>query len=174
MDNISTRFLVLVLNQNYQPLNICNVRRAVVLLDRGKAELLLYGTSQIHTPYLTLQTPSVIRMGYLVRRPILQRRLSRREVFYRDNLTCQYCGHPNKSMTLDHVIPRVRGGSHIWENVVTACIQCNHRKANRTPKEAGMILLRDPRAPKPNPYDMFYKQSIEKEWVQFMPWISKD
>ncbi|MBI4201381.1 MAG: HNH endonuclease, partial [Chloroflexi bacterium] len=83
---------VLVLNQNYEPLNVCNVRRAVVLLGRGKAELLINGRGELHTPILTLSAPSVIRLIYLARRPFPQRRLTRREVFIRDNYTCQYCG----------------------------------------------------------------------------------
>ena len=161
---------VLVLNQNYQPLNVCNVRRAVVLLDRGKAELLVNGRGEVHTPRVTFLTPSVIRLVYLVHRPFLQRRLSRREVFARDNLTCQYCGRQGRHLTLDHVIPRFRGGAHAWENVVTACIPCNHRKAGRTPKEAGMSLLREPRAPRPNPYYLFHRRTLQEEWLQFMPW----
>ena len=161
---------VLVLNQNYQPLNVCNVRRAMVLLDRGKAELLINGRGELHTPRLIFLAPSVIRLVYMVRRPVLQRRLSRREVFARDNNTCQYCGRESRGLTLDHVIPRFRRGAHTWENVVTACIPCNHRKAGQTPKEAGMTLLREPRTPRPNPYYLFHRRSLQEEWLQFMPW----
>ena len=161
---------VLVLNQNYEPLNVCNVRRAVVLLDRGKAELLVNGRGELRTTRLIFVAPSVIRLIYLVRRPVLQRRLSRREVFARDNHTCQYCGREGRGLTLDHVIPRFRGGAHTWENVATACISCNHRKAGRTPKEAGIRLLRDPRAPRPNPYYLFHRRPLQDEWLQFMPW----
>ena len=163
---------VLVLNQNYQPLNVCNVKRAVVLLDRGKAELLINGRGEMHTPRITFPAPSVIRLGYLVRRPLLQRRLSRREVFARDNFTCQYCGRERRELTLDHIIPRFRGGDHSWENVATACIPCNHRKAGRTPKEASMTLLREPRSPRPNPYHLFHQRTLQEEWLQFMPWAS--
>ncbi len=161
---------VLVLNQNYEPLNVCNVRRAVVLLGRGKAELLLNGRGEVRTPRLRFPAPSVIRLIYLVRRPVFQRRLSRREVFVRDSYACQYCSREKRDLTLDHVIPRFRGGAHAWENVVTACIPCNHRKAGRTPKEAGMALLREPRAPRPNPYYLFYRRTLQEEWLQFMPW----
>lgn len=161
---------VLVLNQNYEPLNVCNVRRAVVLLGRGKAELLINGRGEVRTPRLVFPAPSVIRLVYLVRRPVFQRRLSRREVFARDGYTCQYCGRERRELTLDHVIPRFRGGDHAWENVVTACIPCNHRKAGRTPKEAGMALLREPRAPRPNPYHLFQRRTLQEEWLQFMPW----
>ena len=125
---------VLVLNQNYQPLNVCTVRRAVVLLDVGKAELLQDGRGWLRTTATSFPLPSVIRLVYLIRRPLLQRRLSRREVFLRDNYTCLYCGRETRQLTLDHVIPRYRGGAHTWENVVSACMACNHRKAGRTPR----------------------------------------
>ena len=161
---------VLVLNQNYQPLNVCNVRRAVVLLGRDKAELLINGRGEVHTPTLTFPAPSVIRLMALVRRPLLHRRLSRKELFTRDSYTCQYCGREAKNLTLDHVIPRFRGGVHCWENVVTACIPCNHRKAGQTPKEAGMELLREPRAPRPNPYHLFRHRVLLDEWLEFIPW----
>ena len=161
---------VLILNQNYAPLNVCNVKRAVVLLGRGTAELLINGRGEIHTPALSFLAPSVIRLMALVRRPLLQRRLSRREVFVRDRYVCQYCGKEEKKLTLDHVVPRYRGGAHSWENVVAACIPCNHRKAGHTPKEAGMSLLREPRAPRPNPYYLFRHRTLLEEWLQFIPW----
>lgn len=161
---------VLVLNQNYAPLNVCNVRRAVVLLGREKAELLVNGQGELHSVQASFLTPSVIRLTYLVRRPLLQRRLSRRDVFMRDKYTCQYCGRVRQNMTLDHVVPRFHGGRHTWENVVAACISCNHRKAGRTPKEAGIHLLREPIAPRPNPYHLFHERPLQEEWLQFMPW----
>ena len=119
---------VLVLNQNYEPLNICTVRRAVVLLGVGKAETLENAEGEISTASYAIPIPSVIRLMYLIRRPVLQRRLSRREIFLRDKFTCLYCGRETKQLTLDHVVPRYRGGAHTWENVVSACITCNHRK----------------------------------------------
>lgn len=163
---------VLVLNQNYQPLNVCNVRRAVVLLGRGRAELLVNGRGELHTPTTVYPAPSVIRLMSLIRRPLLQRRLSRREVFARDGYLCQYCGRESKELTLDHVLPRFRGGPHSWENVVTACIPCNHRKAGRTPKEAGMKMRQEPRIPRPNPYHLFNRRQLQDEWIQFMPWAT--
>jgi 5-methylcytosine-specific restriction endonuclease McrA len=162
---------VLVLNQNYDPLNICNVRRAIVLLDRGKAEMLSDGRGDLRTPTRTFPIPSVIRLEHMVRRPILQRRLSRREVFLRDSNLCQYCGKESRDLTLDHVIPRHRGGEHSWDNVVAACIPCNHRKAGHTLQGAGMRLLRAPRAPKPDPYALFHHRAILEEWRPFAPWL---
>ncbi len=161
---------VLVLNQNYEPLNVCNVRRAVVLLDRSRAELLANGRGEVHTITAAFPAPSVIRLMAMVRRPLLPRRLSRREIFARDRYACQYCGREARNLTLDHVTPRSRGGTHSWENVVTACISCNHRKAGRTPKEAGIKLLAAPRAPRPNPYYLFYRRPLQDEWLPFIPW----
>ena len=118
---------VLVLNQNYQPLNVCNARRAFVLLGRGEAELLETGRGYVRTVSQRIPVPSVIRLIYMVKRPLVRRRLSRRAIFYRDGFKCQYCGkESNKDLTLDHVMPRSKGGLHEWENVVSACIPCNH------------------------------------------------
>jgi len=161
---------VLVLNQNYEPINVCHVRRAVVLIDRGKAELLVNGNGEVRTPRFVIPAPSVIRLMQMVKRPVLQRRLSRRDVFIRDSYTCQYCGKTGRDLTLDHVQPRVRGGLHTWENVVAACIPCNHRKASYTPKEAGMKLMREPRSPRPNPYYLFQRRPVRDEWRPFIPW----
>jgi len=161
---------VLVLNQNYEPLNVCPVRRAVVLLERGKAELLQNGRGEIHTPGRVVPVPSVIRLVYQVRRPLPQRRLTRKEVFLRDNYTCQYCGRQTRDLTIDHIIPRHRGGSQTWENVVTACKRCNHRKGDRTPQEAGMRLLREPRPPRPYPYAFLQARPLREEWRPFLPW----
>jgi len=97
---------VLVLNLNYEPINVCNVRRAVVLLDKGKAERLENGRGEIHTPKTTYLIPSIIRLAYLVKRPFVRRKLSRREIFLRDRHTCQYCGRQAKELTMDHVVPR--------------------------------------------------------------------
>ena len=163
---------VLVLNQNYQPLNVCNAKRAVVLLGMGKAELMENGRGDIHTISQTFPLPSVIRLICMVKRPLAQRRLSRRAVFYRDDFTCQYCGIETKTLTLDHIVPRSRGGPHVWENVVSACIPCNHRKAGMTPKAANMELRREPKAPRPNPYFHFHQRTILDEWRPFMPWLS--
>ncbi len=108
----------------------------------------------------------------MAKRPLVQRRLSRRAVFYRDVFMCMYCGTETKLLTLDHIIPRSRGGPHVWENVASACIPCNHKKARHTPREARMRLLREPRAPKPNPYSLFQGRTIIDEWKQFIPWAS--
>jgi len=162
--------IVLVLNLNYEPLNVCNVRRAIVLVDAGKAEVLEHNGLVIHTPTRALPCPSVIRLVYMVRRPRPQVRLTRREVFIRDNYTCQYCGTRTRELTLDHVVPLHRGGKHTWENLVSACPRCNHRKGGRTLEEAHMRLIRQPYRPKSTTYYLFYQylQTYE-EWRKFIP-----
>ena len=120
---------------------------------------------------LVVLRTEVLGLVYMVKRPLVRRRLSRRAIFYRDGFRCQYCGKESKDMTLDHIMPRSRGGPHVWENVVSACIPCNHRKAGLTPKEANMRMLKKPTAPRPNPYYMFHHRSILEEWRQFMPWM---
>jgi 5-methylcytosine-specific restriction endonuclease McrA len=163
---------VLVLNLNYEPINVCDVKRAVVLIDKGKAELLENGRGEIHTITRVFIMPSVIRLVYLVRRPFSQRKLSKREILLRDRHICQYCGQQTRDLTIDHVLPRRMGGKDVWENVVSACIPCNRRKADRTPQQVGMSLLRRPRAPHPTPYYVLYNRPILEEWRKFIPWAA--
>jgi 5-methylcytosine-specific restriction endonuclease McrA len=143
---------VLVLNQDYQPINICRVRRAILLVFQGKAEVLENGLGMIKSISYSLPIPSVIRLAYFVKRPYFQRKLTRFEVFNRDKYTCQYCGKESKALTLDHVLPRYRGGEHDWENIVSCCFSCNRRKAGRTPEEAGMKLIHHPSPPPPTSF----------------------
>lgn len=162
---------VLVLNQNYQPLNICDVRRAVSLMGRGKAESLQTSGQFLRTASFSFDAPAVIRLVYLVKRPLHRRRMSRREVFMRDGFKCLYCGQKSRDLTLDHVLPRSQGGQHVWDNVVSACKHCNHRKAGRTPLQAGMRLLAEPREPRPNPYSFFHAERVQPSWRPFLPWM---
>ena len=166
-----TNLPVLVLNQNYEPLNICRARRAVVLLYRGKAEMLENGSGFIHSANCTLPIPSVIRVVYMVRRPRPERKLTRLEIFSRDKYTCQYCGKETRQLTLDHVVPRYRGGEHTWENVVSACVPCNRRKAGRAPEQAGMKLLHRPAPPHSAlPFYIPYQYLKAKgEWQKYLP-----
>jgi len=161
---------VLVLNQNYEPLNVCQARRAFRLVYQGKAELLENGRGELHSASTVYPLPSVIRLVQHIRRPLPQRRLTRVEVFNRDHYMCQYCGKESRNLTLDHVMPRYRGGKHTWTNVVSACIPCNRHKAGRTPAEANMQLLKQPIAPRHNgfyiPYQYLRSQS---QWLKFLP-----
>lgn len=161
---------VLVLNQNYEPLNVCNEKRALVLVDRGKAEILEHGQGSIRTPSQTFLCPSVIRLIYLIRRPRPTARLTRREIFMRDNYTCQYCGIRSKELTLDHVVPRHRGGKHTWENLVSACRACNHRKGGKSVEEAKMSLRRQPCQPRVSAsYMLSQYLQAQVEWRKFVP-----
>lgn len=164
-------FPVLVLNQSYEPLNICRVRRAVVLLYQGKAEMLENGTGFIHSSNQLFPIPSVIRLAYMIKRVHRERKLTRIEVFNRDHYTCQYCGKETRELTLDHVIPRYRGGEHVWENVVSACISCNRHKAGRTPEEARMKLIHPPSYPHGNIsfYIPFHYLQTKSEWEKYLP-----
>ena len=167
-----TRAPVLVLNLNYVPINVCTVRRAIILLGKGKAELLENHRGQLRTVDAVIEAPSIIRLVYLIKRPFLPRKLSKKEVFLRDRFTCQYCGKKSQDLTLDHVVPRRQRGSHSWNNVVAACTKCNLRKAGRTPVEANMKLVKEPKAPDPNPYLILQNRSILEEWRPYIPWNS--
>jgi 5-methylcytosine-specific restriction endonuclease McrA len=162
---------VLVLNQNYEPLNICRVRRAVVLLYRGKAEMLENGSGFIQSASYNFPVPSVIRLAHLIKRPQPQPKLTRTEVFHRDRYTCQYCGKEIKQLTVDHVTPRYRGGEHSWQNVVSACVACNRRKAGRTPAEAGMRLIRQPAPPHGRFFFLapYRHLQVESGWQKYLP-----
>jgi len=164
-------FPVLVLNQSYEPLNVCRVRRAVVLVQGGKAEMLENGTGFIHSAALDFPVPSVIRLAYIIKRPRPQRKLTRLEIFHRDQFACQYCGKQTNQLTLDHIIPRYRGGEHLWENVVSACIPCNRRKAGRTPSEAGMKLLCSPAPPHGDRffYIPYRYRQTQSQWQKYLP-----
>ena len=162
---------VLVLNQNYEPLNVCRARRAVLLLYRGKAEMLENGSGLIHSASYTFPIPSIIRLVYLIKRPRPKRKLTRLEIFHRDRYTCQYCSKETRQLTLDHVIPRSLSGEHSWENVVSACIPCNRHKAGRTPQQARMELLRTPAPPRGNHYFFIPRHYIEthSQWQKYLP-----
>lgn len=142
---------VLVLNATYEPLNVVSVRRAVVLLLKEKAELVEAAEARLRAERMEVPVPLVIRLVTYVRVPRrFKLPVSRRTVLSRDNYTCQYCGaQPGKAeLTIDHVLPRSRGGGDSWKNVVAACGPCNRRKGNRTPAEAGMPLRRKPYRPR--------------------------
>ena len=163
---------VLVLNQNYEPLNVCNVRRAIVLVIDGRAEVLEEYNGAFRSASKAFPSPSVIRLVYLIKRPRPRVKLTRREIFIRDDHTCQYCGKRSGDLTIDHVIPRSRGGQHTWQNLVTACKSCNHRKGGKTVAEARMQLKREPIEPKPGIYYTIERRaeaSIHPAWEKFLP-----
>ena len=136
---------VLVLNASYEPLNITTWRRAMVMMIKGKAESLEQDSSRRIRPDTML--PTVIRLRQFVRVPFRELPLTRKNVLQRDNYCCQYCGYKGDKLSIDHVLPRSRGGNHTWENVTTACLHCNVIKGNRTPQEAKMLLTKNPYRP---------------------------
>lgn len=166
---------VLVLNQNYEPLNICSVRRALVLVLGGKAELLEAARGRIASASRAFPFPSVIRLIHLIKRPRPRVKLTRKEIFIRDGYTCQYCGVRTSNLTIDHVIPRSRGGLHTWDNVVAACQPCNHRKGGKSVAEARMALLHQPHEPRAGRYYTVERRldgSHHEAWSKFLPGLS--
>jgi 5-methylcytosine-specific restriction endonuclease McrA len=160
---------VLVLNLNYEPLNVCNVKRAITLVVVGKADVLENSRGVIRTPSTTFLCPSVIKLVYMIRRPRPRVKLTKKEIFRRDNYTCQYCGRQSKNLTVDHVVPRHHGGQHEWENLVSACPACNHRKGGRTLPEAHMQLLGRPHEPRATSKYLFGRYVKDnEEWEQFI------
>ena len=138
---------VLVLNASYEPINICAARRAIVLVLKGLAHPEEMSAQTLHAARRQFPVPSVIRLLEYRRIPHQNRALSRKNILMRDRYVCQYCGRGGQSatLTLDHVIPRSRGGESSWDNLVACCKKCNHKKGNRTPEESNMHLLRRPR-----------------------------
>jgi 5-methylcytosine-specific restriction endonuclease McrA len=160
---------VLVLNANFAPINVCSTRRAVGLMLAGKASMVLNGRGKIATVNNTFPRPSIIRLEHMVKRPRPVVKLNKREIFRRDNYTCQYCGKRSGRLTLDHVIPRHLGGNYSWENIVTACPDCNHKKGGRTTEQAGMLLRKLPRAPRANAEYIFGRYIVHNgEWQPFL------
>jgi 5-methylcytosine-specific restriction endonuclease McrA len=160
---------VLVLNANYEPLNVCSTARAMGLLIMGKAEIVQNGRGIIRSATRTFERPSVIRLGYMVHRPRPRVRLNKREIFRRDDYRCQYCGRTSAHMTLDHVTPKQRGGDYAWENLVSACPQCNRAKGGRTPREAGMELHTVPGEPPATAVYLYGRYlSQNKDWTKYL------
>ena len=160
---------VLLLNQNYEPLNVCNMRRAMVMVLSGRAEILENGRGVIRSVARSWPVPSVIRLGYMILRPQPRVRLCRKEVFRRDGFTCQYCGRTTHNLTMDHIVPRHRGGQYVWQNLVSACPGCNRRKGGKTLEQAHMRLLRQPFEPRPTGRYLFQPYITENEdWDKYL------
>jgi 5-methylcytosine-specific restriction endonuclease McrA len=145
-ERMSLQRLTLVLNASYEPINVVPARRALALVLRGAACVEELSAFAVRTARVAVPIPSVVRLRVYRRLPRQSRAASRKNVMLRDRCTCQYClgVFPPKALTLDHVIPRSRGGGGTWENLVACCFACNNRKADRTPAEAGMPLARKP------------------------------
>jgi 5-methylcytosine-specific restriction endonuclease McrA len=161
---------VLVLNASYEPLNVTTVRRAHVLVFKGKAEVIEQLSEPLRSATDTYPRPHVIRLVTYVTVPrTVQRKISRRALFARDGWRCVYCGQSGGRLTLDHVVPRSRGGDSVWENVVTSCAPCNLRKGNRLPEEVSMTLHSLPRPPAPV---LFIKLAAPRIPTGWQPYLS--
>ncbi|MBO5947382.1 HNH endonuclease [bacterium] len=162
---------VLLLNPDNEPLRVCSWRRALVLLLKGKATCAEY--IEKLEDFITIdstQIPKIIKLNYDMALPFDGVPFNRENILIRDNYTCQYCGRklPESELTLDHVYPKSRKGPDMWENIVACCKECNQYKANRTPKEAGMKLLRRPF--RPDDYMEFEFLKYPKQYREF--WLN--
>lgn len=161
---------VLVLNATYEPINVCTVRRAAVLLLKAKAEVVEHANWELRSEHTAMPRPVVIRLVQYVRVPrdTQRRKITRRAVFARDGWECQYCG-AHAQLTVDHVIPRSKGGASTWENIVASCAPCNRRKGDRLPRAADMHPRNAPRAPHPDVFIRVASPTIPAAWRQWLP-----
>ncbi len=160
---------VLVLNTTYEPLNVCSVRRALVLVFKDKAEVVEHSGAVYHSERTAVGLPNVIRLRTYVTLPrrSMAGRISRRAVFARDRHRCQYCGS-ERHLTVDHVVPRSKGGSDTWDNLVTSCAPCNRKKGDRPPHVAGLSLARKPRPPEPAAFVLMHVDKIHDSWRPYL------
>lgn len=169
LPHASSSTQVLVLNATYEPIHVCGVKRAVVLLLKEKADVVESGSGELHAERTSLPRPAIIRLRTYAPVPRRnRRRLTRRAVFARDEWACQYCG-VGSDLTVDHVIPRSKGGSSEWENVVACCASCNRRKADRLPHQARMFPKSTPRAPHPSIFIQIACVRVPESWD---PWLA--
>lgn len=159
---------VLVLNQNYAPLSVCSTRRAIILVFLGKAEIVEHRPYAAHSAYETFQLPSIVRLVAYVRVPDKRIILTRKNIIKRDGHQCQYCGTVKGSLTVDHIIPKYRGGEDTWENMVCACQDCNNKKGDRTLEQSKMSLLRKPRQPTRIHLIRDYIRVADRSWRPYL------
>lgn len=160
---------VLLLNQSYEPISICTVKKAVILTFLGKAEIVADNQSRsLHSVSRVYPWPSVIRLKRFVRLPYKEIILTRKNVLRRDKHRCAYCGRGDLPLTMDHIVPKAKGGNDSWDNLVAACMPCNNRKGDRTPTEADLVLKVKPYRPS---FLMFIINSvsrIDETWKPFL------
>jgi 5-methylcytosine-specific restriction endonuclease McrA len=162
-----------VLNSSFQPVKLVSWQKAMLLWFQGKVEIIEYHATSARSASANFQLPSVMRLKrYVSPRKSSRLKFSRENIYLRDQYTCQYCGEqmPAKELTLDHVVPASKFGRKDWTNVVTACRDCNHRKANRTPLGANMPLLSEPRIPSwlPVIQPQFQLENMPDEWRPYL------
>ena len=160
---------VLILNQNFEPISVCSVRRAVVMLYLGKAETIETADGlALRSQSMQIPVPSVIRLDFYVKVPVKRIMLTRKNIIKRDGGRCQYCGKKKAQMTVDHVIPKIFGGGDTWENLVCACLECNNKKGHRTPEQIGLPLFRKPRRPNHITFIQQFVGISDHRWRQYL------
>ncbi len=158
---------VLVLNATFEPLAVVSARRAVCLVLAKKVETLHLDGRAFRSERRAVDVPSVVRLSHYVKVPRPRHRSpNRRAVFLRDRESCQYCGA--RAETVDHVVPRSRGGKHAWDNVVAACRRCNSKKRDRLPSESGMLLVRRPQPPLPSAWVEMAAGAVPEVWAPYL------
>lgn len=159
---------VLVLNQNYEPLNVCSVRRALSLVFCGKASSVELGDGRVRTVCEVFPVPSVVRLERYIRAPRRRVVLSKRNVLKRDSYQCQYCGLVDRKMTIDHVVPKKHNGPETWENLVAACVACNARKGDRPLEQVGLSLIRKPKRPNNVTFIRTFVGVADQRWKPYL------
>ena len=167
MDSVLSK-QVLMLNCNYEPMSVVSAKKAIILLYLGKAELVERYDHWVRSVTTRMPLPSIVRLVSYVRVPHKRIILTRKNILKRDGRQCQYCGTRTGPFTVDHVIPRDRGGQDTWENLVCACLRCNTKKGNRTPEEAGMRLLRKPRKPNHLFFIQHFIGVLDERWKPYL------
>lgn len=167
----------LVLSQSYEPINIVSWKQAITLLFLGKAEVIEEYDRNIKTTSVVIKIPAVVRLLSAFRRHKKAVKFSRINIYGRDKYSCQYCGAKKRigDLTYDHVVPRAQGGKTTWSNIATACESCNRRKANRTPEQAGMRLLKVPVQPSATPVLIVTvsRESVPDAWRDYLYWTTE-
>ena len=160
---------VLILNQNYEPMSVVNVKKAIVLLYLGKAELIEAKDGQkVRAVSMQMPFPSIVRLSVFVRVPFKKIILSRKNILRRDGHRCLYCGRGDIPLTVDHVIPLSHGGEESWENLVCACVRCNNKKGDSMPDEAGMPLRRKPMRPNHVTFIRHFVGTLDERWKPYL------
>ena len=160
--------VVLVLNANYSPMTVCTAKRAISLYFLNKIDVLSNYNEKVHSPSTSLDLPSIIKIKTYIKNNSMAVEISRKNILVRDNYTCQYCKKHSKALTVDHVVPKFRGGQDSWENLVAACKNCNQIKGEHTPEEVRMPLIRKPKRPNRIHY---FQRLVKKKQADWRPYL---
>ncbi len=162
---------VLLLNQNYEPLTVVTAKKAIILIYMQKVEIVEQYDLVVRSCHTVMAVPSVVRLLYFVKIPFKRVELTRRNIMKRDRYRCQYC-RSTQSLTIDHVVPKTKGGTDTWENLVCACVRCNNKKGDRTPDQTRMKLIKKPK----RPHHLYYIHCIvgvnEQSWKPYLFYYS--